>query len=501
MTSAFANRPLVITVGGAELDAELARCASSAIVRQALGAPTVAEVAFAEPPAGRGRVFAYGSEIELRLDLGAVLFRGEITTLEWQCDGASGRILRVRAYDELHRLRKTQRARTLADVTAGDVVRQAAGELGLDSAISEDGPPQTLAVQYEQSDLEFITELAGRSGLYVYLDGRTLRLLSLAGSGNAIPLALGRELATANATATAETVRRASHARAWNVLRTTAQEGDARTARQDAEEMHALDLTAFGNLGERTLYNRVAAGVADAVGVAQDDLDRATAGEVSVTGAADGDPALRPGAIVAISGVDDAVDGRFALTRVLHRFSAAEGYITEFSTAPPRRASRGRDPVFTFGIVFDVDDPERLSRVRARLPLLGDLDSAWMPVMLPGAGAHKGFCVMPERDDKVLIVFPDGNPAYGIVLGGLAGEAESPGVASGPPRSYVLRTGNGQTLTLDAANEVARLETSGGDALELGPKGSRLHAARDLLIEAPGRTLTIRAAAVEFEKG
>jgi phage protein D/phage baseplate assembly protein gpV len=500
MSATFSNRPLRILIEGTELDAQLARCAVSAFVRQTLNAPSLAEVSFAEPPGASLRALGYGADLTLRVDADTTLFRGEITTLERQCDGASGRMLRLRAYDKLHRLRKTQRARALSGVTGGDVVIEAANALGLQSDVSDAGPAQSLAIQYEQSDLDFLVELAARSGLHLYLDGEVLRLLSLAGTGEPISLRLGRELATVRATASAETMRRSSQAKAWNVLRTTVLAGAASPARQDAQDMRSLDLSAFGDIGVRTLYNRVAASADETRGLAQADIDCAAADEVVIEASADGDPRLRPGAIAAISGVDDDIDGRFTLTQALHRFSETDGYITEFSTAAPRARPRKRDPVFTFGVVCDVADPDRLSRVRADLPLLGDLRSDWMPVVVPGAGQRKGFAVMPEDGDKVLIVFPDGNPASGIVLGGLYGESEAPGLAPGSPRRFVLRTGNGQSITLDDANALARFETSGGDAFELGPQGSRLHATRDLTIEAPGQTLTIRAKAVEFEE-
>ena len=501
MTAAFANRPLRIAIDGAEIDAKLARCAASAFVRQVLDAPSLAEIAFAEPPSDMVQSLRYGAQLALRVDSDTTLFTGEITTIERHYDGSAGRIVRLRAYDKLHRLRKQQHARALPGVTAGDLVQQAARELGLECAIGEAGPAQTLAMQYERSDLDFLAELAARSGLHLYLDGRTLRLITLAGTGEPIRLKLGRELAILRAVAGAETLRRTSHTKAWNVLRTTALAADASPARQDAEEMRSLDLSAFADLGERTLFNRLAANADEAQGLAQADIDRAAAGEVVIEGAADGNPDLHPGAVVAIIGANDAIDGRFVLTETLHRFSEAEGYITEFSTAAPRRRAAPRTPVFTFGAVSSVDDPDRLSRVRARLPLMGDLETDWMPVVLSGAGPDKGVAVMPEPDDKVLILFPDGNPAYGIVLGGLFGESKAPGVSSGSPRSFVLRTGNGQTITLDSVNQLTRLETSGGDTFELGPQGSRLHASQDLIIEAPGRTVTIRARAVEFEEG
>lgn len=501
MTSGFANRPLRISLDGAELDAAVLRCAASAFVRQMLDAPSLAEIAFAEPPADGLKALRFGAELALSVGSDAPLFKGEITTVEHQRDGAGGHVVRVRAYDRLHRLRKKQQARALAGMDVAGIAAQAASELGVGSAAAESGPARRLCVQYESSDLDFIVDLAREAGLHLYLDGDVLRLVTLAGEGEPVELKLGRELAAARSVLGVETMRRNVKAQAWNVLRTTVLGASVSLARQDAQDMRSLDMSSFADLGMRTLYNRLAADTSEIEGHAQADLDHAAAGEAVVEGSADGDPKLRPGRAVRIVGLADDVDGQFTLTETLHRFSESDGYVTEFSTAPPPRNPRSRAPLFTFGLVFDVADPDRLSRARARLPLMGDLQTDWMPVVAASAGKDKGFAVMPEDGDQVLIVFPNGDPAYGIVLGGLYGESRAPGLADAGARPFVFRTANGQAFTLDSANALAAIETSGGDRLELGPKGTRLHATRDLLIEAPGRTVTIRAKAIEFEEG
>ena len=51
MSSIFGNRPLRARLAGASLDATFARYAVSAFVRQALNAPALAELVFADPPA------------------------------------------------------------------------------------------------------------------------------------------------------------------------------------------------------------------------------------------------------------------------------------------------------------------------------------------------------------------------------------------------------------------------------------------------------------------
>jgi phage baseplate assembly protein gpV len=108
----------------------------------------------------------------------------------------------------------------------------------------------------------------------------------------------------------------------------------------------------------------------------------------------------------------------------------------------------------------------------------------------------------PELGDDVLVVFPDGDPARGIVLGGLYGRKRLPrGLGRRRSRPFVLRTGSGQGLELAADSALARLSTSSGSLVELTPANLRIAAASDLVIEAPGKTITIRAAAVNFERG
>jgi hypothetical protein len=48
---------------------------------------------------------------------------------------------------------------------------------------------------------------------------------------------------------------------------------------------------------------------------------------------------------------------------------------------------------------------------------------------------------------------------------------------------------------------LARLATISGSMLEFAPDNARLAAASDLVIEAPGKTITFRANLINFERG
>jgi phage baseplate assembly protein V len=504
VTAIFGNRPLHVRLNGAPLDAILARHAVSAFVRQALNAPALAELVFADPSVDSLSSLALGQGLAIAVEGGGDLFEGEITAIEYEHDAAQGRIVRLRALDKLHRARLRQRARTLTDLSAIDLAGQLASELGLAFQSAEQAPTRALIVQHDQSDFDLLVDLARDAGLYLYLTAGTLHLVSLAGEGDPIPLRMRRELIEARATAGAESLRRWTGAQAWDPSRAVAASGRAGLARQDVEELRDGGLTAFPDLGGRTLFNRLGVDEAEIESLAQADLDRAVARAVLLEAVVEGDIRLAPGRPVTIEGIGDLVDGRCVITRALHRFDEARGYVVEISTEPPARADRARAPAFTLGKVTDADDPAGLARVRATLPVLGDVETGWMSVLSQGAGADKGVSILPEPDDDVLVLFPDGDPARGVVLGGLYGERIAPGrpgARAAGARAFTIRTPGGQALTLDSVEAMARLQTRAGGLFEFSAGGSRLRASGDLLIEAPGRKLTIRAASVAFEEG
>jgi hypothetical protein len=63
-----------------------------------------------------------------------------------------------------------------------------------------------------------------------------------------------------------------------------------------------------------------------------------------------------------------------------------------------------------------------------------------------------------------------------------------------------MRTAAGHSIVVDDDARLVRVENEAGSFLELGPDRMRLHAATDLVIEAPGKEITVRARSVDFEQ-
>ncbi len=492
---------LSLTVDGAPHEAALAATVQSVVVRQAFNAPSMASISYADPPPQAIGALRIGRKLDVRAPGGEMLIRAEITAIESCLDPGNVRTLRVRAYDRLHRLRKDQRVRAMADTGLGELLNAAAQAIGVAAQVIGDTPPgRVLTIQAAESTSDLLIKAAAAAGRYIWLADDTLRLMSLAGDGDeAIPLKAGEALLQARIETNAETMRSATIARGWDVARSDLIENRAGMASQDAIELRGDALAAFPGLGERLLVNRISSTREEALALAQADMDRATALSATLEAIVEGNPALRPGRVVSIGGMGGS-DGDYVLAEAEHRFDSISGYITRISTVPPPPQHRSDSGSTTIAKVISTDDPEGLARVKTTLVGFGDIESGWMPVMAIGAGRDKGLAILPEVDDTVLVVLPDGDPARGIILGGLYGAITPPGTRpSSGVRSFTMRTPNGQVLTLDGAQAIARLETAAGDVLEMSPKGSRLSVTRDLRIEAPGRTITMRAKHISFE--
>ncbi|HYY42592.1 MAG TPA: phage baseplate assembly protein V, partial [Pyrinomonadaceae bacterium] len=70
------------------------------------------------------------------------------------------------------------------------------------------------------------------------------------------------------------------------------------------------------------------------------------------------------------------------------------------------------------GVVLNVDDPEQMGRIQARVPeVLQEASSAWAVPCVPFAGAGHGLVLLPELGDGVWIEFEAGDIARPVWTG------------------------------------------------------------------------------------
>jgi phage protein D/phage baseplate assembly protein gpV len=483
-------------------------------VRRRLSAPAQCELVFfdltehasAMTPGASLRVFVSDQE----------LFNGQVTALEYVHGPEAGRELRVRAYDALHLLGRRQPVRARVQFTLASLANEIVADTGLSvEAVSAAYKTEwKRVIQHRQSDLELLVEIAERCGLYFAAHGSSLQIFSMEGVeesmkgfGQAVPLVLGDSLFEARIEINGARACGEVSAKGWDPWHAEARSGKAGRARSGREVKAEAAPNRMGGSGERTLTDVAAQDDRQAEALAQAELDLWAAREVMLWGVAEGDPRLRPGAPVDVRGVAESLAGRYTLTTVNHTIDSRRGFISEISTAPPPPRKRA-EGAFTgapaaLGVVTKIDDPDKLGRVKVSLPAFGDVETDWMEVLSAGAGEGKGLLMIPDVGDRALILCAGGDPAQGVVLGGLFGPKTLPddAIDGGAIRRFTMRSPQGQLIRLDDSSRSVRLENSEGSFVELLPDKVMLHAATDLEIEAPGRSIVIRGANVDFQTG
>jgi phage baseplate assembly protein V len=496
---------VTVDVGGEPLTDERAALLSSVRIHQCLSLPTLCELRFQDPdPAfADWTTGLVGADIRVAVGGGrSPLFNGAVTVIEHDFDADGGRVVRLRAYDPLHTLRKRHPVRAHVQVTAADLARELLEDLGIDVEAEETGPTWQRVLQTRQSDWDLLVDVSQRAGLHFFVQDGVCRLMTLEGAGPDIPLTLGESLLEARFEANSESTGRTVSTFAWNPLLAEERGGRADVARVGRDVPMTAPASLVGGDDDRALVDYPVQDDAQAAARAQSTLDYLAATEVVLRGVADGDLALRPGARVRVSGAGDAFSGRYVLTEVEHTVDDRSGYVSRLSTAPLAPRDPAGVGLVTLGEVSGIDDPERLGRVKVTLPAFGGLETEWLGVVTAGAGAGKGLLALPDVGDRVLVLCPGGDLAHGVVLGGLYGAGGPPDetVSEAGVHRYTFTTPGRQRIRLDDATGTLAMENASGSTIEMGPDGVRLTATAPLTIEAPGSSVRVRGLSIDFEQ-
>jgi len=525
VSSVVAIPKLTIETDRKPLAVEDARALAEMRVHQSLSRPTLCELTFHEPGgplAGEAAATLPGAALQIRVEgFSEPLFAGEVTAVNFEYGPSRERLVRVRGYDRLHRLRKRQPVGAHVQLTLKELAEALVADLGLSVEAADPGPLRQNIIQYNQSDLELLTAAAQRCGLYFTLRDSMLHLITLEGVGPPIALSLGSSLLEARIEVNSDRICRTVETTGWDPQRVEPVEGRADRARVGRRVALQLEPEQVGGSGQRTIVDAAVQDDSQAEGIAQAELDRRTARDVVLRAVAEGDPRLQPGTPVEIGGVAESLAGRYVPTTVRHVLNHDRGYICEIDTSPPQPGPQLRtgSAASTLGVVSQVDDPEQMGRIRIVLPNYGGVETSWLQVAVPAAGPGKGLVALPDVDDQVLVLLLSGDPDQAIVLGGLYGTGGPPdaGIEDGAVRRYTFTTPGAQRIVLDDENETIRVENSHGDfillapdevrlgdsqgsLIELTPGKCRIQAAADLEIAAPGKKVTIGGQAIDFKR-
>ena len=453
------------------------------------------------------------------------LTKGEIVAVEPELTEATGTIIGIRGYDKSHRLHRGKKTRVFQNMTDSDIISDIAQEYGLEVQVDSTTVVHEHVFQDHQTDMEFVLDRARRAGYFAYVENGTLNFRLPSSQSSVATLEWGENLTDFRARFTsAEQVTR-SEVHGWDVMQKQTISGSQDTpqgAPTVNNQSHGGDMAenAFGVTAEEFISNRPVATQGEADMLAQTALNDRCQAFFQAEGECRGNPAVRAGKEVEISGIGDRFSGRYLITRAVHRYDVS-GYTTRFEISGYRAAtlrqllgadnSPKKNPYgVVVGIVTNVDDADGLARVKVKYPTITeDLESHWARLATPMAGNGRGIEFIPEVNDEVLVAFEYNDINRPYVIGGLWNgqdappEASSSIVSNGEVQKRIIKSRSGHVITLDdtqasekitivdkAGQTVVLDSSSGAEKVEIVDKTG----SSKITMDAAQRSVTIESA-------
>lgn len=262
------------------------------------------------------------------------IFKGKITALEAEFTATAPPELTVLAEDALQSARLARRSRIYDNQSPADIVRTLAADLGLTPVITGLAAPSLVWAQYNESDLAFLRRLLSRFDADLQIVGTELQV-SPRGDvrRGGIDLTLYSQLARARISADLAGQVTGITVRGWDAANGSAVKSETTggthlgpgSGRTGAEVLRE----AFAERSEHIGHFAVAS-QAEADALAQAAYDQRARRFLRVDGTAEGNPRLRVGCTVNLSGLGAPYDNSYYVTRTTHIYDVRQGYRTDF---------------------------------------------------------------------------------------------------------------------------------------------------------------------------
>lgn len=234
--------------------------------------------------------------------------------------------IRARAAD-LRQSMKSQKTRAWENVTIGSMVSKIAGEHGYTARVSASLARETIAHidQVDESDLHFLTRLAGDRGAIAKPAGGVLLLVPrgevLSASGKQMPAAtLARQQIQSYEATYAERGKYSAVQARWY------------------DAVAAKEIPISVGAGEPVLsLGRRYRDAAEAKAAARSKLAAINMGKATLSLSVSGNPALMAEVPLTVSGMFPKVNGRWIITQVTHRYDG-RGYRCDIEAETPKAA-------------------------------------------------------------------------------------------------------------------------------------------------------------------
>jgi uncharacterized protein involved in type VI secretion and phage assembly len=362
------------------------------------------------------------------------VLKGVITSLAVDLD-LGERHFTVSGYDLRNKLGADRNVRTFANQSYEDVLKQIASSSGLSPQIDSSlGTTKYAHLIQVGSDIEFVADIARRTGMEWYVDDDKL-VIAPRTSGTTLKLEGGRNLRSFSARYSSTDHPTEAKVTGWDATKKQAIVGTDTSSPKSPSSTVPVESTSRPT-AKRTAssWGTTVSSVEEATALAKGLGRRMSAADLVGRGESVGNPAIKPGITCDITGLGDDWNGKYFVTSVEHVYARGD-FVTRFTVGSsestglldvlggsPARLAGGLTTGVTIGVVTNNwDDKDKVGHhVKVKLPYLGDkIESTWARVATIGAGAKRGMAFLPEVDDEVLVAFEHGDLQRPYVIGSL----------------------------------------------------------------------------------
>ena len=476
------------------------------------------------------------------------LIKGEITALDVNFTNRSESHLIIRGYDFSHRLHRGRHNRSFKNLTDSDIVKKIAQEVGLKvKAGGSSSAPREYVFQENQTNMEFLRELAARQGFELFVQADQLYFRKPE-SQKSLPLEWLKDFNSFSVRVTSAQQVNSVEVRSWDYenKRSIVETANSENTVTETENQKGSSTASKFNITPKMIVVDQPTFTADeAKRMAQALCDELGGEFIYADAKADGNgkPEIRPGRVVELKNMGN-YSGKYYITETRHVYSE-KVYSTDFTVrglregnllsvlSPQTHLQPGQ--TLMVGIVTNNKDPKGWGRVKVRLPTLTEEhESNWARIVAIGAGNTRGFDCLPEVDDEVLVGFEHGDIHRPYVIGGVWNGKDKPpepvedSVQGGKVRLRTIKTrtghliqfveedkgdskdgvyvetSGGHKIRLNDSDRHVEIETSGGHQIKMddGGRSVSIKSTGTLALEAPGNidisapTVTIKGVLV-----
>jgi phage baseplate assembly protein gpV len=450
---------------------------------------------------------------------------GEISALSADLPGSGPAVMEVQGFDLLHVLSRGTVYRQFGGESPGsglpdsEIVKQIAEEMQLKHIIQKTEKRVSPRIQNNETNLDFLQRLAQLNGYVLNGDSdsiyfgpvRTRKTISLEWRKNLVNFS--PRLSTAGLVN--EVI-----VRSWDPIRkepimvTSLTRESANTVSLSPAGWKQVS-KGSGGRSQRVIDVPVSTFL-EAKAIAESILQNQQVTAITGSGTCLGDPAIRAGGKLELSGIGR-FTGTYFVTRVTHTVGEG-GYFTSFevntgggSSAPDSLnvlddasvPARESEASLVIGLVLDNEDPDGLGRVRIKLPgLSADESGYWARVAAPMAGDGRGTFFLPEKKDEVLVAFEQGDITRPYILGALWNTEDKPPATN--PNVRLIKSRKGHSVRFDdtdGAEKIEIIDKSGENSVTLDAESSTISikSSQDVVIEAPQGKISLHAKNVEVK--